>query len=497
MLVKQAIIASCLLSNLAFASLDKGQKLYRQEKFAEAANEFFLESKKKKSSSAEWWLAKSLRSLELYYSSSKYLSRLISKEQKGDQGIFKNAIVELSEINGVSDLGQTQILALFNKDLKSNYIPQEGSNFYYFYRGVEYFSNQRYQEAEAQFRKVGSGTAYYAKSIFNLGIIAAIGNRSEEAIEYFQKIQDISGSRRNKEWLIEQANLNIARTYYQMGNFVKSIEYYSKIPRNSDNWLRAIFEAAWAFLLIDKPNSTLGNLLTINSPFFENRFFPESYILEAITYLRMCRYDKVKEAMANFKTRYSYVLKDISQVINDSKRNSKLLFRIVYDYREQNLDKYRNAFSIIDALSRTDTYKQAIASIKNSDEELESLERHASLWKRSGLYSEIKKFLIHKKYTDLSVAGKKLFEQAQNYHGYLYMQSEQTKLITAEMLFGKIDSLKQELDIKTTQKTQSFVGMQPLKIGQELEYWPFEGEYWEDELGSYVFNIESSCTKNN
>ena len=37
--------------------------------------------------------------------------------------------------------------------------------------------------------------------------------------------------------------------------------------------------------------------------------------------------------------------------------------------------------------------------------------------------------------------------------------------------------------------------MEELKIDQKLEYWPFEGEYWEDELGGYIFNINSQCSK--
>jgi hypothetical protein len=30
-------------------------------------------------------------------------------------------------------------------------------------------------------------------------------------------------------------------------------------------------------------------------------------------------------------------------------------------------------------------------------------------------------------------------------------------------------------------------------LNQTLEYWPFEGEYWEDELGFYVYNLDSLC----
>ena len=37
--------------------------------------------------------------------------------------------------------------------------------------------------------------------------------------------------------------------------------------------------------------------------------------------------------------------------------------------------------------------------------------------------------------------------------------------------------------------------MVPLDLVDELEYWPFEGEYWKDEIGGYVYNIGSKCSK--
>jgi hypothetical protein len=30
-------------------------------------------------------------------------------------------------------------------------------------------------------------------------------------------------------------------------------------------------------------------------------------------------------------------------------------------------------------------------------------------------------------------------------------------------------------------------------VNQQLEYWPCMGEYWEDELGYYVYNIGDKC----
>ena len=93
-------------------------------------------------------------------------------------------------------------------------------------------------------------------------------------------------------------------------------------------------------------------------------------------------------------------------------------------------------------------------------------------------------------------AGLRLYRQAVGFYKYLVELSNQTKLITAELLLGKVDALRAQLNIETAPKKDSFIGgMQTLQIGQDLEYWPFEGEYWEDELGGYVYNVASKCPK--
>ena len=64
------------------------------------------------------------------------------------------------------------------------------------------------------------------------------------------------------------------------------------------------------------------------------------------------------------------------------------------------------------------------------------------------------------------------------------------------MVLGRVDALRAQLKVGTADKKANFIGgLQSLNVTQDLEYWPFEGEYWEDELGGYVYNIESLCAK--
>lgn len=480
------------LSSLAFAGMKEGHDFYSKEQYVEAANEFYGVSKSSTSGdSSLWFLAMSLKKLAMPYSAAYMFNQIIQKQS--DSELVKKSFFEIYDVNMEYDLGQDFMMQILEKNESRLNDSSKLSNLYSYYKGIQSFDRKNYDEATTFFEKIGEKSDLYAKSLFYRGISENSRGEPGKGLKFFLKISSLENIP-NRDWILEQAHLNIARSYYELKEFVKAIEYYSKIPRDSDNWLTAIFEASWAFFLMERPNNTLGNIHTIKSPFFENRFFPEAYILEAITYLKMCRFDKVKEILKSFNLQYGPTLKESRQFLAALSKDSKLLFRLAYDARVDALSDFKSQKTILDSLSRTDAYKQAMHLVQNADSEIKKMEAQ-SPGLVADLGADLKKFLAGKKSKIIDQTSTDLKGQYDYYHGYLFDLQEQTKLISAEMLLGKIDSLKEELSIGRTSKKQVFIGgMQALRIGQDLEYWPFEGEYWEDELGGYVYNVESLCS---
>ena len=482
-------------------SIFKAKKYYKRGNYTKSSEEFYKiltavagEKKSSINRKAEWGLAQSLSKMNLYYSASMYLSRIVRRGPGRKNPFFRRSFEALGRINNKVNLGQSHIVQLFRIKINPASIPGPARGFYFYYKGVESFGRKRYKSAHGFFKRVQSSSQYYIKALFHMGVIASISGKPQKGLKFFEKVRDLSSDVTNGSWLREQTALNIARIHYEKKDFREAIRYYAQIPRQSDNWLQALFEASWAFFLMEKANNTLGTIHTLHSPFFKNRFFPESYILQAITFLRMCRYDRVKESMALFKKRYSPVLKDIKTLLAESKNNPKKFFRYVYDYRIGSLVDFKHAWVVLDALARTDTYKQAGATIEIADDELARLGDSPVSWRVIGLLGELKKFLKKKKIAAINDTGKRLYRQGNSFYKYLVELASQTSLITAELLLGKVDNLRSKMNIDTAPRQGNFIGgMQPLKLNQDLEYWPFEGEYWEDELGGYVYNISSKC----
>ena len=92
-------------------------------------------------------------------------------------------------------------------------------------------------------------------------------------------------------------------------------------------------------------------------------------------------------------------------------------------------------------------------------------------------------------------AGKDVYFQTADNYNYLLRLSNETRLINLEVLSGNTDKIRSDY-LSEPVAGDGLVwgeGMQPLNLKQSMEYWPFQGEYWENELGFYRYNIDSQC----
>ena len=493
------VILFVFLAEPLLANYRSAQAYFQRRDYVTAASAFYnalaSTSKREIARKSEWGLAQSLQKLEFYYSASKYYSDIVRRGPSGKNPFFKSALEQLGKVNSRVQIGQSQVVKLFRKGINVGSVPRSARGFFYYYQGLESFKDGRRSKALKQFAKVPSNSSYYDKARFHMGVVAAAQGKNTRAIQIFESVRRRAPSGERGEFVRELTNLNIARIKYGGKKYRDSLRYYRFIPRDSDNWLQSLFEASWAFFMLQKHNNVLGNSHTILSPFFINRFYPEIYILKAITYLKMCDTKKVRKSVNDFQRRYKPIFNDIRDMLRAYRDDYRGFYKLITDYRRGRLRKYRKASSILDHLMRTDSYKEGVDTTRFSDRELARLSR-VRRWGSSGLRDELEGFLRGKKSLAAKDAGRRLFRKATGFFKYLKELSEQTIRIKTEMLLKDLDDLRKELNIPVKGKKGDFIGgLQPLKVGQKLEYWPFEGEYWEDELGYYVYNIESKCGK--
>ncbi len=500
-MVGMALGIALVLPASAIANYSQGMAMFSQNRFAPAASLFFnsisYPKDRKEKRDAEWYLAESLNNLQLFYSASKYYSVIVRRGYSNENPYFRRAMERLGEINRTLSLGQAHIVQLFSKKIDPTAIPGPARGFYFYYLGVERFARKEYEPAASYFQKVPGGSAYRPGALFHLGVIANLNGQFSKAVDYFQDVRTSTPREGIQKDLSEMASLNIARVHYEAKRYERAIKFYGEVPRQSPNWLSAHWEGAWAYFMIQKHNEALGLIHTIHSPFFEHRHFPEAYILQAITFLRLCRYDRVNEALKNFQKRYKPVFADVKSLQQKFRGNPRGYFKVVNSYESKSLDRYRNAFEVLDEVSRSDSYREAIQTIRASNRELDYINGYSANWKTSGLLNELREFLNSKKTAAATDSGRRMLGLTGLYFDSLKDLSDQTGLIQAERMLGKVNELRKKLNITAAKSKIKFIGgLQELPEGATIEYWPFQpNEYWEDELGHYVYNTESLCSR--
>ena len=152
------------------------------------------------------------------------------------------------------------------------------------------YRNRQYEEALALFKKVEPHSKYYVQSEFFTGISNVQLRKSVPAVEAFQgivkAIDEGAEGVEDESRMRDLAFLSMARTYYSASvrldeNNAPSIDaqklsaevkYWNKIDNTSEYWLDALFEESWAYFMAGDYPHALGNIHTIDSPYFPNSF---------------------------------------------------------------------------------------------------------------------------------------------------------------------------------------------------------------------------------
>ena len=265
----------------------------------------------------------------------------------------------------------------------------------------------------------------------------------------------------------------------------------------SRTWLEALFESSWADYRIGQYEQALGNLITLSSPFFRDEYFPEALILKAVIYYENCRYAESTAIVQEFERRYKPVydaLDDLTRKNMEAADDYAVLAEI--QRKNRTAKKTGQAPDLILervlklALSDKDL-KNTNDSIIELENELDGMKTHPSL-NNTELARNLQDILKKQRAALIQKAG--LMAKAK-------LEQEQAELRT---LLANGERIKFE----TTTKEKEFLEEQlqaggrraiikkykySVAVNDDQLYWPFQGEFWRDELGTYQYTLTKGC----
>ncbi|MBK7864266.1 MAG: adventurous gliding motility protein GltC [Archangiaceae bacterium] len=283
----------------------------------------------------------------------------------------------------------------------------------------------------------------------------------------------------------ELALMQLARTAYAQKQDRYAAAYYAKVPRGSAQWADALFESSWAHYRLGDDERALGNLVTLASPYFAGKYQPESFIIRAIVLYENCGFPEAKAVLDAFEGEYRPVREVLKELLAAGVDPEAL-----YDRLESGAGPMRRILRL--ALSQPEV-ASASTSISELEAELDRLSRSPDALRYSALAQELEAALKARR-TELKARAGAVARAR------LELEAVELDHLLADALRIRFEVLEREktpLEAQLAGKTAAADQLVQYEFSREVDedeaYWPLGGEYWRDELGTYLYTLPKGC----
>ena len=374
--------------------------------------------------------------------------------------------------------------------------PRNLHDLLFFRIGQFQMGNKQYKDAIKNLNRVSLNSRYYARAKYSTGLAYAELNANSRALKAFQELYESRAEFPKNDYLRSSAQIGIARVLYQAKKWESSVEDYKRIPKNTETWHSALFESSWAFLRDGRFRSALSNFQSLHSPFYEDFYMPESLLLRAIVYLYICKYNEAQKVLNIFDKDYEKIYKDLKVYLR-SEIKSLNYYKSIENILNKKDSSYRKISiprKVAMKISKEGDFLKVHNYVGKLIEEIERTKELSSSWKRSSLGRYARRTLNVRVKKAQVKAGRVVRRHLIKIASELEEFFEQRELIKFEMIKGrKAEHIFQEKNKNIKNETIDALRSREFYIQNGYDYWPFEAEYWLDELGSYYYLGVHSC----
>jgi len=354
-------------------------------------------------------------------------------------------------------------------------------------------------KSKALLLQVGENSKFYPRARYLEGVIFYKEENFQEAVGAFRKVVRLLHPKTGKfrdDALREMAFFQLARTHYAHKQFRYALFYYDRITSDSVQWLDSLFESSWAWFRLGKFQKALGNLITLDSPFFREEYFPEGLVLKAVTYFENCRYPESNQIVTEFRTRYEPLYKELDKLVSQKMEPEAYYKKLLAIQTAPSDDPAGKLLRrILKVALQDDDLKVLNASVLEIEREMQRIRKKPASFTGSKLAKRLLDMLKGQRDALVVKAGeltKRRLEQERDALSTLIGQALRIKL---ENDNAELDVLRRakagDTDLGPTLLPYDWTAA----TDDEKLYWPYEGEYWRDELGTYEYTLTWGCRK--
>ncbi len=346
----------------------------------------------------------------------------------------------------------------------------------------EQFRQGSFGLAGAVLKLVAEGDPVYPDAKALEGVILAQQARHEDALTAFEKA--LAAGRSRDQRFKDLVALNTAREFYAAENFPRAIQGYAAVSRSSEFWPQAQFERAWAHFRLDDFNGTLALLLPLDTAFFKEWYFPEADLLRIYSMFYLCKFPEAATSIEVFTAEYKPLVTTLREV---TALPAPELFEIVRTYVTKG-DPGPLPERVVRPWAHEDRFLGALAALNSLDAEIARLKGADA-----NIFSvRAKTWLDERREALVTEEGERVADRLRANRVELADWVGSAELFTVDLLRMKGHLYEQAaLTGELAKPVASAERQERLRKG--WREWPFEGEYWADELGYYRVTAPAEC----
>jgi hypothetical protein len=499
-------------------ALGNALRLYTQERYQEAAVQFqrVVEGETPDAPAnvqkAQFFLGKSLYHLHYYQSALAVFDEI--SEQGRAHTFFDQTLQWLAQLASQlpEPAGIIDKIGRFGVEQLDQFNSPENADLYnqlLYLMGRSKYNQGEFDKAIELFGRVDKENKWYVNARFFTGISYIRMRKAQPAAAAFrdiitalddEEVEGVDDPARMKDL----AWISLARVYYTAANRTtpegerkvdgvllgNAVEAWTQLEPESEYWLDSLFEASWAFFLADEYSRALGNVHTLNAPYFTNYFYPEALVLKAVVFFSNCQMQNATAVVQQFHEKYDPVKQKLDELLTKYQDNAQF-FEFLQAIRAGKTDLAREVRGIVRSAVSDRAVLANLEYVALLDDENRNLEQSPAQFKGSSLGARIQQDVLVAKSFAVDQAGdtakaryNRLIEDMQDL-------SNQVDTVEIEVLNYQRGQISAELQQQQTAAGQSTGGS--VFVSPEHNVWPFNGEYWRDELGYYRQEVTYKC----
>ena len=500
-------------TNLVFADyspesyLQEGLRFVKRGEYFQAARYYFQSLQRAEDSSkralVNAYISNALVAQGLYQSASYFFLKAVGS---GDDRAIRLALTSVQPL--VDNVGGIVFKKYLLKYTKEDQYPNDQRDYYLYFLAEDHLFASRPFDALRAVNDINRNFRNYPYALFVRATSYLILGQIDNGIGDFKQCIALSKNygylkTSTKNELFELRNrctAGVARGLYQAKRYSDAEAWYDQVEIKSFVWPQIQYERAWVAVARGDYNRALGRLVSYKAPALSWFHDSEIEMLRSISYLQMCLYEDVEREANAFMSKYGKVGQSMKTMLEGAADgNTAGLVRLF----ERGLEALKAKAQSPDPMNqvmnrfvRSPYFEQLAFSGEKVRREYLYLNGIGDAGKK-GLGGFLRDVLVWRWETSQEIGGQFVRDRLATEYKNLLANVSTIDIVKLEMLRRAkeraemlANSVNEGKDVWGTKKRGS-LGRPHLMNNQY--FWDFNGEFWDDELGDYVFALRPEC----